>query len=225
MTSIELEIQECLVCQRPMEVGVIVGSTEFGPPDLDARSAPMLRDAIAFEIVRCENCGYCWNPDPDEGSGVDVGRAAEIVDSQAYRDALSTKVPEPAPEFLARSVLEAALADYSAAGWNALKAAWVCDDEGIEAAARDARALALGHWTLAVEGGQSIFGQEGGEVVLRVDLMRRNGDFAQALELIDVSLPDIEDSDIRAILEFCWELCDSKDNSAHTVGEAFERVS
>lgn len=222
MTTFDFTTEECLVCATPTEVAILASSTTFGPPDLDTRPAPMLRDALSFEITQCATCGFCWEPGTDEE--VDAELARRSVESDAYRSALCSRLLDPAPAFLARSVLDASMSRYAEAGWNAVRASWVCDDAGEEEAAEDARADALKFWSAALAIGQDIYGQEGGDAILRAELMRRNGDFEAATELIDARLPGIEDENIAIVLSYCRELCAAHDSFVHTVGEAFDAV-
>lgn len=226
MTLFDFTTEECHACGGPTPVAVLISCTTFGPPDLDTRPAPMLRDVLEDQIAECASCGYCWAPGEEEGAeaeALDAVRAATVVTSGPYRAALgNTAVPEAARRFLARSVLDAEMADLASAGWSALKASWVCDDADEPSAARDARSEALRLWEDALACGQTIHHDEGADVILRAELERRNGGFDAAAELIEARLPDIENEDIATVLAYCRELCRAQDASVHTVGEAFE---
>src|SRR5712692_6889563 len=136
-----------------------IGSTYvIGSPDLDMRPPPLKRAFIHAWIQACPFCGYCSS---DISKCVPL--TSEIVRSDAYqRQWERSDYPDLANEFLCWSMIQekpwelvSALREIAggekarvetiqeraerliSAGWASLHAAWVCDDAGNEAAARN----------------------------------------------------------------------------------------
>lgn len=183
-------------------------------------------------VQTCPHCGYVY---PDIKTA--APSAIKIVRSDAYQTQRRDQtVPELARRFLCHSMLEEALGNPLEAGWASLHAAWACDDAPNAAAASYCRRRALAFFQRAADEGMKISRQGYAEYPLITDLMRRIGEFEQALEYCNRARPVLRsarrlpknqtpavEEELRVmtrILVFEKNLILRHDVGAHTVGEA-----
>jgi hypothetical protein len=145
------------------------------------------------------------------------------VSSDAYRRQLEdTEQSSLANQFLCRAMLdEAAGAGYDAAR-HILNAAWVCDDDGREDAARRCRSRAADLLESEVASG----GSTSAELALqRVDLLRRAGrlDDARAV-LAEARYQETGHVTVGDVIAFEEILVARGDTSCYTVAEAVEQA-
>ena len=216
MTAERSERVRCHVCEAESEHVLALGATEDGAPDLDTRPPETLRSTMPAWVQRCPSCGYCA---PHLAGG--GPRAARVVRAAAYQSLLAdTTRPALANSFLASSaVLEggAALAD---AGWQAVYAAWACDDAGDDVAATECRLQAAELFASALLARQEVAIDPGGADALIADLLRRAGRFDEAIARVAA----IEDRPIlkptRRVLRYIAALAARGDRGAHSAAEA-----
>lgn len=207
----------CAICGTAVEVPVPDASLQpAAPSDFDTRPGDPLRSSIAAWIQACPNCGYCAE---------DISRAtegaAEIVDSEGYRayrdDAF---LPPGARHFLCFSYLLERLHQHADAGWSALHAAWVCDDDSKAEAAARCRARALALWQKGKAAGQQFGDDLATEFALVTDVYRRLGAFEDAVVACSEGL-DMEDIPpvLEQLLRRQMVLIQKRDSSAHSMSE------
>lgn len=167
MTKLYERKLRCAACGKNLDY-VGIGSTNmFGSHDLDTRRSEMMRSTISAWIWRCPGCGYCAE-EPDE----QVNQAAAIIREPEYRRQLDDSTyPEPANRFLYKAFIEERTGDYATAAWAVIHAACVCDDAEKGQQARRCRSKAVEVIERAVESGQAVAEQSGGDVALLVDLL------------------------------------------------------
>lgn len=211
MTAIDEKTTCCAVCGE-MSTRIILGSSNtLEPPDLDTRPGEMLRSTIGHWIVECPHCGYSA-PDIEERHDAVAG----IVRSEAYQ--------RKQGRFLRHSHLLEQLGLFAEAGWTALHGAWLADDDGQPAAARECRALAITLWKRGKAARQNFMNDPHEEFALVTDVCRRIGDFDEALATCRAGLqgegipPLIED-----ILRLELTLIQNRDSACHSLKEIPER--
>lgn len=197
------------------------GMTGSGVADFDTRPGEPLRSGMSSWVQGCRNCGYCAD---------DISRAAEsvseIVASPAYRVYLdSVDVPSLARHFLCYSLLLEKLHQHADAGWTALHAAWACDDEEANAAARECRERAITLWQKGKAAGQQFAPDLASEFAIVVDVYRRTGQFEHATVACSEGL---ELEDVPPLLEQLFRrqmvLIQRRDTSAHTLAELTSEI-
>ncbi len=216
MTVLRETEQTCRVCGHRERYTVALSGSAFGSADLDTRPPPFLRFNLAFEIQRCPACGYCA---PDVSEGPD--EAAAVVAREDYRAQLDDPSRPPlANAFLCWSQIQEAAGAYAEAGWAALKAAWACDDEGAEEAARRCRTRALALFRRARAQGQPFAEDPASEAALEADLLRRCRRFDEARAAAEAGLRAEPTPLLAAVLRYQLRLCDEGDDGLHQVEEA-----
>jgi hypothetical protein len=141
--------------------------------------------------------------------------------SEAYRDQLINRaLPDLANSFLCASIILAALADYARAGWNSLRAAWVCDDTPNIEGAVSCRKRAADLFKEAQLRNQPIATQAGAADALMVDVLRRSRQFPLALSLCEEGLRKYQDDLFKAIFRFQQMLIQRGDTGCYTIAQA-----
>lgn len=221
MTSFDNFSVTCALCEHTCEVGSLTSTNSFGSPDLDSRPAGMARGTLPFQLMFCEDCGYCAYDLAQAPEGV-----AEIVHSPAYQAQLGDSgLPSLADQFLCRALITANEQHYAIAGWDALRAAWVCDDEQPAAASR-CRELALQYWRQAQQAGQVILDSDDNKSpneyqhLLLADVQRRSGQLEQARTECEQALERKLVKKLRLLLQYELVLIAAQDTACHTIDEA-----
>jgi hypothetical protein len=189
------------------------------PYDLDTRPTGASRSSIYIWVQRCPGCGYCA-PDIAQGSA-DIRR---IIDTREYRQRLrDRKFPEALNHFRCWSMVRETAGDYGAAGWAALHAAWVCDDDaGRRQYATEYRTDAYRLFTMAQSRGNRFASSPIEEELVKIDILRRCGRFDEAARLCAKQLAENSDQKALQILTYQQDLIEEKDGGKHTIGEAVE---
>lgn len=215
MTTIYEKEITCSVCGKKSE-HVGIGSTNtFGPPDLDTRPPEMERSTIHAWVQRCPHCGYCASTIAD-----DSHIAHSIINSREYQSQLEfPDHPELANSFLCKAMIEKEDGALSQSAWSAIHAAWACDDSGDRNSAKKCRVKAVELIKLATSNGEKLTDQEGAEVAITVDLLRRSEQFDEASHFIDNKHHEIREDIIRDIMKFEKELICRSDILCHTISE------
>ena len=206
----------CSVCGNESVSEAISSTNSFGSPDLDLRPPEMARSNINIEIHRCEKCGFCAYDLSQK-----IKDSEEIINTQKYLITLNNKLlPETANYYLCGSMLQKNARNLPAAAWNAISAAWVCDDRGNKEGAIICRMKAIGIIDEMELNGDSIAEDAGTSIALKVDLLRRSFNFADAIELIEKNISSIEDETISKVLLFEKQLIEKYDANCYTVAAA-----
>ena len=182
--------------------------------DLDTRPPELARSTLAYAIQQCSSCTYC-----SHDLGELLPNAVEIVASDDYRLFISdTEVPPLARSFLARGYIYDRADSFADAGWDALHAAWVCDDEGMADLAAKSRVAAATFFQTALELDQEFAPDALSQRCLIVDVLRRAGSFPEAER---VCLEAIKDADefFSPLFDLELQLIRRNDTDAHTVDE------
>ncbi|MBM3149469.1 MAG: DUF2225 domain-containing protein [Chloroflexi bacterium] len=243
MTTTKIEIRKCCICKEESEQVILTSTSAFGSMDLDTRPPALQRFTIDTWVQRCPSCGYCAS----EINKLEQG-AAQLVSSDAYKNQLnSPNFPELANSFMCLSMIHEETGEYASAAWDSIHAAWACDDvtdsmswrsirqttqevhsdlayrrASIDPTAKKCRRRALVLLRKAQEARQSFSKQVGGEEALIVDLLRRVGEFDEALKVCNDGLKKSPDEILTAVLKLQIRLINSKDVAGHTVAKAMD---
>jgi len=234
----------CCICNTNNKVRYVCSSSIFSGPDLDTRPAFMARYNIGYEVYSCKKCGYC-NTELDQ----EISGAEKMIQSPEYKKILkSSKSPKKANEFSCLSMLYESSGDLVRAGFHYLKAAWICDDEKIQLeaiekiradeenitpivtwrmtamgkAAAAFRKQALEKLQAAQNINKAVMKTKGETRLLKVDLLRRMGQFVAAENICHLALNNRLNSQIRHILQYELYLCKNSDNTCRNVEAAME---
>lgn len=211
-----LEVVTCAVCSNQAEQYTSAENEPQGPPDFDTRPAEPERSFLRAQVSCCPTCGYCADDLSKSHDGV-----PELVAEDRYQAVLRTETyPPEARAFLCFALILERLHQWADAGWSSLHAAWICDDEGAEEAARLCRTAALQRWKRAKELGSSFADDLGSEFALAADLYRRSGDFTDALVTCAEGL-DVEDLSelLERLLRRQYVLIQQHDTEPHSMSE------
>lgn len=211
MTTLREKSTCCAVCGEMSNRAILGSSNEVEPPDFDTRPGEMLRSTIHLWVVECPHCGYAA-PDIEER----VEGAAGIVRSEAYRAKQG--------RFLRHAYILEQLGHFAEAGWTALHAAWLDDDQGNAEAARSSRALAIALWKQGKAARQNFMNNPHEEFALAADVCRRMGDFEEARA---TCLAGLQGEDIPPLIEDILRLeltfIQNRDTACHSLKEIPER--
>jgi len=221
LTSFTWEAKKCAICgsyniyEKPASLFI------FREPDLDLRMFVLGRDHFLRTLVEvCPSCGYCAID-----SSKKIGKAEKLVRSDHYKRQFNNpNFPELANAFLCSAMIQESVNDYAKAGLSCIYAAWACDDEGFETAARDCRKKAIVLLQKARKNKQRFLdkGSEEEELLI-IDLLRRSGQFERALELCDKTSKKNPKKRVLDILKFQKQLIEKSDTKCHNLSEVFER--
>ncbi len=206
------QLIRCAVCGKSNPQAILASTNQMGPPDLDTRPPEMMRSTIGHWILECPECRYAA---ADIAATVPAPVPA-LVHGETYQ-AIDCK-------FQRHSWLLAQLGEFADSGWTSLHAAWVADDLGDFDTARRCRARAIELWKLAKRDGQRFMETTEGEFALAVDLLRRQGEFAEARETCIEALnePDLTPL-IEDMLRLQLTLIARADTAAHSMNEIPKR--
>ncbi|MCL2688950.1 MAG: hypothetical protein FWE57_03755 [Chitinispirillia bacterium] len=221
MATIFMIETKCYVCGKnnrfPQSGPIMDAGTSR---DLDGRPSGMGRSNIYMRVQRCIHCGYC---SLDASAGHES--YPEIVKSDAYKAMLNNKdQTETANAYLCCALLLRYSQSWSEAGWSALHAAWICDDNKFAESAQRCRKLALDFFTKAREGGggTSFADSHSEEELLFIDILRRLGEFEKADKICAELLEKVDDDVAEIILNYEKHLIENKDIRCHTFEQAQE---
>jgi hypothetical protein len=207
---------KCGACGRKTIVSRLASSSMFGSPDLDTRPPAPARGALIFAIERCEHCDYCAGDIQSAPDGI-----ADQLKRPDYRALLTnTAFPERARQFLCAALLSETMNRHDEAAWNAIRAAWTCDDKRDDRAARECRLRAIALMKAAKAAGQSIGQGVGAFEGILSDLQRRCGLFDDAMRTIETGLAQEPQEVIRKVLLFASKLAEAKDSTCRQIVEA-----
>lgn len=228
MTTLQPQAWECTLCGAESNQVEIRSTNELQPPDLDLRPGEMYRSTMSYWVHRCPRCGYVADADSKvEAADLpeSAGELVALVHSEEYRAQLrDSEFPETAQDLLCRASLVERLGRPTGAGWHALQAAWACDDERSEGAARRCRERVLELWIRAEEDGTQIVDDGFADTqLLFADVLRRAGRFEEARQRCHRGLSGRPEDPLRSLLEYEIELISREDTEAHSIGEVLGR--
>jgi hypothetical protein len=149
-------------------------------------------------VQRCTHCGYC-------ASDITIAfkKTKSIVESKEYVSQLKDETfPDLANSFLCKGMIAEKEGMFSEAAKAVIHAAWTCDDEGYEKSAKKCRIKALDFLKKGKENGECFAEQDGADIAIMTDLLRRSGQFGEALTLIKQNHVKIKEDIVRKILFF-----------------------
>jgi hypothetical protein len=206
----------CNVCEAESEHAVTREATEEGAPDLDTRPPETLRSTMPTWVQRCPSCGYCA-PDLEASPP----RAERVVKTAAYQSLLAFAGRPPlASAFLAASAVYEAGAAFADAGWQAVYAAWACDDAGDEACAVACRERAVDLFARALLVRQAVVDEPGGAEALIADLLRRTGRFDESIARAEAGLTAATLGPTLRALRYIATLAALEERGARSTAEA-----
>jgi hypothetical protein len=215
MTSFIEQTLRCAVCGTEKRYSLLASTNALGYSDLDLRPAEMARHANLLVVQHCPFCGYCSTDIAERNR-----RAAAIVSSDTYRETLTDPaLPDVGRHWLCCSYIEEAKGRFSAAGWSAMHAAWVCDDHGKQQSSDLCRQRAVAMFRRSRRSSKAFAKDSGTEMIVLADLLRRSGDFIAALGMCEQA-PTLEMTTIqRHVLDFQKILISQQDRRCHTLEE------
>jgi hypothetical protein len=220
MTDLYSFENECSLCGVQSYQMIVSPIEPQGLPDLDTRPAEMVRSTLPCWVQRCPHCGYCATD-----IALDYPLADQTIRTEEYQRLLRKRsLPEKARQFLAWALIQVANDELGGAGWSALHAAWICDDDEKLPAASDCRRLALERFTAqrARQGHVTGFEEPGVEELLLADLNRRTGSFAEANRWASAGMGRHPMEMVRRALRMEQDLAERKDRAAHSVQELLD---
>jgi hypothetical protein len=218
MSVISIEKNTCCLCNKQNEYSMLLSSNAFGASDLDTRPPESMRSTMFAWVQRCPNCGY---------SSSDITRATEktkpVIESAEYRAQLENKdFPDLANSFLCKAMIAEKFGNFAAAAMATIHAAWTCDDAEYEESAKKCRINAFKLLKKSTKKGDCFTQQNGGDIAIMTDLLRRSGQFEGALALIEENLDKITDYSIKKVLIFQIRLIFNSDTRCHAISECAE---
>lgn len=213
MTTIFRKSVECANCRNTSEHSVLGSTNAFGSSDLDLRPPEMQRSTMRLWLQQCPTCGYV---------AADISRPhgdMALIGLPDYQKTLKDRrFPEGARRFLACALLNDK-ANPAVAAHSRLHAAWVCDDAGETAQAKECRFLAAEGFARLKPFEDSEPGVTQGTTF--VDVLRRSGRFEQAAaECGELLSMQAAQGIVRQVLEYQRRLIADRDEAGHRVEEA-----
>ncbi|MDM8539737.1 hypothetical protein QUF90_01490 [Desulfococcaceae bacterium HSG9] len=218
MTTLDYDIKKCFVCKAENEYTFIGSTNRFGVPDLDTRPPEMVRSTIKYQVERCPSCLYCAG-DISKGDASIV----RIVKSDEYRHQIEKRIyPEWSSSFICTAYIEQMQGQYDSAAWSAIHAAWGCDDYGESDDARKCRLRAIELIEQGEKYGKTVATEDGSCDLIKIDLLRRAGEFDRALAVVEKTLQTDVIAFIEKILRFQKQLIEKKDAACYDMD--FEKI-
>lgn len=219
MKKERLELK-CAICGEESMQTVTLSSGMLGVrmlTQLDLRVVSERRGLGDFmglgdRVQECPHCHYV-NYDIRKKLGI----TAEDLKSEKYQEVVNSEIDEVAKKFILNAILLDMLKQEKKAGMMYHHASWVFDDlndsENADKYRKEACERIL---KVALE-------EDDGDTALQcVDLLRRNGEFSRATELLKkIGVANIEEID--KVIAYEKELIKNEDRSIHYVEEAMER--
>jgi len=217
LTTVFLAEKQCFACGSKSQYPVVdLTLSIIGPRDLDGRPSLIQRSSVYLWIQRCFACGYCA-PEIAQGAKDEL----QLIDTSPYKEQLNNcSFPETANSFLCHSMIMTHSKLYADAGWAAVFAAWICDDNGYSSSAVECRGKALELFEIAKKNNQDYGETLELEKLYYIDLLRRKGDFEEAGGICDKELEKTHEEKIVGLLCYERELIDLKDSACHNETEA-----
>lgn len=199
----------CPICKTTSTFEIILSTNQFGSCDLDTRPPEMMRSTINSWVQACPSCNYVATQFTDPPT-VD----AEFLKTENYVNCDGIPFSsELAKNFYRLYLIKKHDNEPEQAFTEVLHAAWACDDAGDEEYAVKARRIAIAALDLWDKNDE----EKETYSLIKIDLLRRTRDFAQAIENAKAFTSDQEI--LRKIVAAQIELCEKEDDSCHTVAD------
>jgi hypothetical protein len=216
MTTLSESAVKCSVCGTNSIVFTISSTNNFESPDLDSRPGEMERSTIDNWVQECSNCGLC-SDDISMTASIDQ----QFLSSPDYvKQRNQDGIPEKAAQFMCFRLICLEQKNYSAAGWNAVHAAWVCDDEQINDFV-SFREIAIEDFGKAFGSNQSYAQNKQSQALVTTDLHRVIGQFKEAKKIMESCISEFElEEPLLSIAKFQLHLINQQDSIIHKIEEA-----
>ncbi|MDE6678687.1 MAG: hypothetical protein K2K02_06575 [Ruminococcus sp.] len=162
----------CSVCDKKSAHTVITEVEVFGVPDMDLRPPEPHRFTMDYWVMECSECGYC------NGSlETPLETDSSYLESTEYKTLGGIETDNTlVSRFIRKALVSLKNRDYAEAVQSYLYASWVSDDEKNSEKARECRTEAVS----IIE--NSPLKDDDNFVLLKADLLRRNGEFEKVIE-------------------------------------------
>lgn len=215
MTTVNKIDMKCGVCGATSTHRVLMSTNSIGSPDLDLRPAGMHRDTIGMWMKECPHCGYVAR-NLREKSGI----SRDFLESDRYLTCDGIEFNSRlSPGFYRRHLILDETGDIEGSFFNLIQCSWTCDDADDTENAKNMRKL-------AVQKSDEIISRTDDPedkstiLVIRADLLRRIGEFAQVRrEYMDLILGD---ETFDNIITFQILKANLKDDGRYTIEDALE---
>jgi len=210
----------CALCGTPSEWPSIGPTHQEGESfDLDLRTGEPSRSYISSWVRCCPNCGYC-----SLNIFLPVTPAIrQVVASAEYAKQLQERsLPELANKFLCSALTISTLPDPAIAGWESLRAAWVCDDSLLRERAAECRLKAYTFFEEAMVKTPVLARMWLVSDHLLCDLLRRTEQFREVVRIAEIDLLRPWPKYVESILRYQVMLARNHDAECHTFDEALE---
>ena len=203
---------KCAVCGEESNQTVLASTNRFGSPDLDLRPPEMMRSTMRWWIQECPHCGYVSGSLDDETS-VD----AQWLKQESYISANSLNFASKlAGRFYKDYLISVAENAPKEAFYAALHAAWACDDSEDFDNSILCRKAALEQLDILIskENDNETYR------VMRMDLLRRSGQFSSVVE--EYENVRFSQELLNRIKDFQLRLARQGDTDCYTVADCAE---
>lgn len=215
VSKFAVKYMKCNICGRENEVTYLAMGSQQGGPDLDYRPAEVRRSAMPLWVRKCDYCRNVFStsekmPEYEE----------KYIDSKEYVNCGNIAgLPEQAKRFVKIALIYRHCREFKKAGDYFLYAAWVCDDEKMDAVAIVCRKRALKCYNEV--NGAKISARELPDFLLRIlDVMRRAGLYDEVIEF--ASNCDFEDAKDAAVCNFQIRMAKEKNKKCFRIEDVKE---
>ena len=204
MTMLDTNYVKCKYCGTLNEVVYIRSTTTFDGPNLDLRPAPLASSLFIHSCYYCKNCNYSYLMN----SNIANNDMTTVINSFEYQNIIKTVSDEYLRRFLLAALNHKYIKEYRNAAYCYLYASWIFDDKCKNSLYNDnPYRLMASKQFLELEDITSK------EMLITIDLLRRNCYFEKALETLELFFKNInikpEEKDIANIQK---ELIELKNN-------------
>lgn len=177
MTMIDTNYIKCKYCGELNEAAYIKSTTTFDGPNLDLRPAPLASGLFVYSCYYCKKCNYSYLMH----SNINNMDIKTNIDSEEYQNVIKTVSNEYLRRFLLAALNHKYIKDYRNAAYSYLYASWIFDDKCNNDLYNDnpyrlmaaKQFLELEDITIK-------------ELLITIDLLRRNCYFEKALETLEL---------------------------------------
>ncbi len=176
MTRIDEELIKCKYCGTINSVGIVQSTITFDGPNLDLRPAPMASGLFVYSCYYCNNCNYSRLL----YSSIDKVNVTSVIQSDEYQNTIASVSDKNLRKFLLAALNHKYAKEFRNAAYSYLYASWVFDDKCKNDLYNDNpyRLMAAKEF-LALEDISTK------ELLILIDLLRRNNFFDKALEVLE----------------------------------------
>ena len=193
---------------------MLESTSTFGPPDLDTRPHGVGRDAFAYDVALCPDCGLAFTPRPTYATEF-VAYAQpvkELLATTAYRD---QRFDDTIVESFRKAALVALTrGSHAEAGWAYLKGAWLSDDASSVLKAKTLREWAAAEFQAADSAGEVVVKPQELTGLLIADVLRCAGRYEDARRECERAGTVTRGTEYADVVARELELIDARDSSS-----------